>query len=254
MKRTLLIDGDVLAYQQSVIAEQAIQWEESLWTLHADANEVITNIENLIHSYRDLLSADEVMIILTDADNWRKDILPSYKENRKGQRKPVTLGAAREHLIYNHNAKVFPRLEADDVIGIYATDKLRCAKTEYVVVGVDKDFKTITGKHYNPNRSEEGITEVNELEADRYWMQQTLSGDQADGYKGCAGIGEKKATTLLANAKTLEEMWTIVVETYMKQGQMPLDALVNARVARILRHGDYNFKTNKVKLWEPANR
>jgi DNA polymerase-1 len=155
-------------------------------------------------------------------------------------------------LIYNRKAKVYPTLEADDVIGIYATDKLRKAKTEYVVVGVDKDFKTITGLHYNPNRSEEGIYEVTPLEADRYWMMQTMMGDNADGYKGCKGVGEKKAQELLKDAKTLEEMWEIVEKTYMKQGQMPLDALVNARVARILRHGDYNFKTNKVNLWTPS--
>lgn len=254
MKRTLLIDGDVLAYQQSVISEVPINWSESLWTLHADANEVINNIENLIESYMDLLNADDVMLILTDSRNWRNEVLPSYKENRKGQRKPITLGPAREHLIYKREAKVFPTLEADDVIGIYATDKLRKAKTEFVVVGVDKDFKTIAGLHYNPNKSELGIYEVEPLEADRYWMTQTLTGDNADGYKGCKGIGEKKAEALLKDATSLEEMWKIVEDTYMKQGQMPLDALVNARVARILRHGDYNFKTNKVKLWEPVSR
>jgi DNA polymerase-1 len=85
-------------------------------------------------------------------------------------------------------------------------------------------------------------------------MTQTLMGDNADGYKGCKGIGEKKAMDLLKDATTLDEMWEIVEKTYMKQGQMPLDALVNARVARILRHGDYNFKTNKVKLWTPTSK
>ena len=121
-----------------------------------------------------------------------------------------------------------------------------------MTVGVDKDFKTIAGFHYNPNRSEEGIVEVSAVEADRFWMTQALMGDAADGYKGCVGIGEKRATELLAGAHDLQEMWTIVEETFMKKGQMPLDALVNARVARILRHGDYNFKTHKVKLWEPT--
>jgi 5'-3' exonuclease len=252
MKRTLLIDGDVLAYQQSVLAEVPLQWNESLWTLHSDANAVIANIEALIESYKELLSADDVMLILTDAENWRKDVLPSYKENRKSIPRPICLGAAREHLIFNRKAKHYPRLEADDVIGIYATDKLRKAKEEFIVVGVDKDFKTIAGLHYNPNKSELGVYEVNELEADRYWMQQTLSGDQADGYKGCSGIGEKRAGDFLRDASSLEEMWEIVKKTYIKQGQTELDALITARVARILRHGDYNFKNNKVNLWTPS--
>jgi DNA polymerase-1 len=252
MKRTLLIDGDVLAYQQSVLSEVPLQWNESLWTLHSDANTVIANVEGLIESYKELLCADEVMLIITDSENWRKEVLPSYKENRKSVRKPLCLGAIREHLIFSRKAKHYPTLEADDVIGIYATDKLRTNKQEFIIVGVDKDFKTIPGYHYNPNKSELGIYVVDELEADRYWMQQTLSGDQADGYKGCPGIGDKRAGDFLKDAKTLEEMWEIVVKTFIKQGSTELDALVSARVARILRHGDYNFKTNKVKLWTPS--
>ena len=35
-KTTILIDADVLAFESSIIAQENIQWEEELWTVHAD--------------------------------------------------------------------------------------------------------------------------------------------------------------------------------------------------------------------------
>ena len=34
--RTLLIDGDVVAYRFSTAAEEAIDWGDDQWTLHSD--------------------------------------------------------------------------------------------------------------------------------------------------------------------------------------------------------------------------
>ena len=45
-------------------------------------------------------------------------------------------------------------------------------------------------------------------------------------------------------------MWKLVVKAYAKQGLMEHDAFQQARVARILRYGDYNKKTGEVKLWQ----
>ena len=45
-------------------------------------------------------------------------------------------------------------------------------------------------------------------------------------------------------------MWSIVVDTYEKNGLGEKDALQQARVARILRYGDYDKATGKVKLWQ----
>jgi hypothetical protein len=42
-----------------------------------------------------------------------------------------------------------------------------------------------------------------------------------------------------------------VVEAYRKNGGTFADALLNARMARILRYGDYDFVAGTVELWDP---
>jgi DNA polymerase-1 len=47
----------------------------------------------------------------------------------------------------------------------------------------------------------------------------------------------------------LPDLWKIVKGIYKEKGYTQKEALQQARVAHILRHGEYNKKTGKVKLW-----
>ena len=47
-------------------------------------------------------------------------------------------------------------------------------------------------------------------------------------------------------------MWDVVVKTYDKKGNGISDAILNARLVRILREGDYDYDTGEVKLWNPT--
>ena len=95
-------------------------------------------------------------------------------------------------------------------------------------------------------------------------MMQTLTGDTTDGYTGCPGIGPKTAEKILqaalaegtteANPAQLREIyWQHVVKAYAKAGLSEEEALTQARVARICRNSDYDFKTKQVILWSPNN-
>jgi DNA polymerase-1 len=46
--------------------------------------------------------------------------------------------------------------------------------------------------------------------------------------------------------------WQTVVNTYEKAGMTEEDALLNARMAFILRDGYYNKETKEIKLWTPT--
>ena len=83
MKRRLLIDGDILAYKSATMAEVDTNWGEGLWTLHADENYAKSLLYTEIENLKENLEADSVTIALTDSKNFRKDVLPSYKDNRK---------------------------------------------------------------------------------------------------------------------------------------------------------------------------
>jgi DNA polymerase-1 len=107
-------------------------------------------------------------------------------------------------------------------------------------------MKQIPGKLVRwPNTD---IVEVTEEEADYFHMVQTLTGDATDGYSGCPGVGPVRAEKLIKN---MTDPWTEVVKAYEKAGLSEQDALVQARVARILRASDYDFRRKEVKLWTP---
>jgi DNA polymerase-1 len=142
--------------------------------------------------------------------------------------------------------KSFAGLEADDVMGILATkpsDKRR------IICSADKDMKTLPATIWNGK----DLETYSVLQADMFHMYQTLIGDTADGYKGCPGIGPVKAEKLLAEATNegVQYMWPAVVAAYESKGLTEADALLQARLARILRHSDWDGEKKQPILWTP---
>lgn len=258
-KRTLLIDADVVAYQAASALEEAVEWEPGFWTWSVCFDAVCARTLGMIQSAVETLEADRAVLCLTDpAHNFRLDVLPSYKTHRKTVRKPLVLFHLKQWLVENHDAKLLPGLEGDDLMGILATTP---SSDERIIVSIDKDMKTIPGPYVRTRAvvSEDGaelvgawdITEVTEQEAAYNHLYQTLIGDTTDGYKGCPAVGPARATELLELEDTIANNWKRVVEAFEKKKLGEEEALVQARVARILHASDYDLKKRKVKLWEP---
>jgi DNA polymerase-1 len=49
-------------------------------------------------------------------------------------------------------------------------------------------------------------------------------------------------------------MWTEVVKAFESKGLTEEDALRNARLAYILRDGDWNTTSQEVRQWTPTNK
>lgn len=259
--RVALIDADILAYQAAAVSEQAINWDEEMWTLHAFESDGIRAFEGTLNTILEKVKADQYLLAFSDKDNWRKQVLPTYKSNRTGVRKPMLLKFLREYAQEKHQCITMPTLEGDDVIGIWATtvSKLDPVR-DFIICSLDKDFKTIPGSHYNFGK--DSFFEITEHQADKWHMIQTLTGDTTDGYAGCPGVGPVGAEKILqkaldegtpwANPKQLREIyWKHVVAAYEKAGFGEEEALTQARVARILRAEDYDDISKKVILWKP---
>ena len=135
-------------------------------------------------------------------------------------------------------------LEGDDVLGLLATNK---KYNDPIIVSPDKDMRTIPCKLI----AKDDIELITKRKADRAWMSQSLSGDTTDNYKGLEKVGAVTAEKILGDTNTLEDMWKKVTEAYQKKGQTIKEAILTARLARILREGDYNYTTGEVKLWNP---
>jgi DNA polymerase-1 len=248
--RTLLIDGDILAYRVTAAAETPIDWGNDLWTLHADLSDCRDNLDRQIAMYLEELKADDIILAFSPPKNFRYRIYPQYKSHRQGKRKPVTYIPLKEYAHERYKTFERPDLEGDDVLGILATSPV-IVKGEKVIVSLDKDLKTIPGLICDM-REPITIQEITEEEADYNHMYQTLVGDTADGYPGCPGIGPVSATKLLADVpRTYADMWPAVVKAYEKKGLSEEVALVQAQIARICRRDDYDFKKKEVILWTP---
>ena len=94
--RRLLIDGDILIYQIATQKEEAINWGDDFWTLHCDVKKCKVEVDKKIEELLTNLNAKKYIVALTDKHNFRKDVLPSYKANRKSKRKPMVLGELRD--------------------------------------------------------------------------------------------------------------------------------------------------------------
>lgn len=246
---SIFIDADMLCFVSCSSVEREINWGDGLWTLHADAKEAETQIddrvEGIVTTVLDKLNYEgEYRIIMCISDpkvNFRKKILSTYKANRIGKRKPVCYSEVLEWIKRNYVTKMIPTLEADDVIGIAATH----FKGQEVHCSGDKDFRSIPGIFYNFIKGE--LYHISEREADKWFYTQTLIGDKADNYDGCPGIGEKTAEKIF---KKEGVSWGTVKKTFLRKGLTEEDALQQARVARILR--DTEWKDGKPILWSPS--
>lgn len=226
-------------------------WNE--WTAMRTLNvaaaweSVRSQIVNLMKQF----DTKDVVFALSGTENWRKTVLPTYKANRVGVKKPAGYGALREIALAHPLAAMHPKLEADDLLGIRATKP--GAKT--IIVSSDKDMRTIPGHLYNPTKGTETDDDVDS--ADCWHLMQTLMGDASDGYKGCPGMGEVKAGKLLSQHTASGKLdrtaaWADITAAYVKAGLCEEEALVQARVARILRYGEFDFSSGEVKLWQPT--
>lgn len=246
--RKLLIDGDIVAYTISAACEEATKWDDDIWTLHASEKESLHRAYEFVEGFKETLFSDHVTIALSDKKNFRKEISKEYKSSRKSVRKPLTYKAIKEFFQDKYDTVTYPNLEADDVLGILATTEDGFTKT---IITKDKDLRTIPCNLYiYGEKPMQVIEEIDVKTADYNFLKQALMGDRVDGYSGCPTIGEKTAEKLLKpHIESFKSMWEEVVKQYKKHDFSDEEILAQARLARILRQGEYNFKNNQPILW-----
>jgi 5'-3' exonuclease len=242
-----LVDGDIAAYRASSIKTEGMEDEDGTpgdpeFLPPTVAADIACKTVELWARKAD---GAQPLLAFSGAGNWRKVVMPTYKANRSGMARPIHLGTVRKTMCQRFDHRVVDGLEADDVIGILAT---RPKYADAIIVSPDKDLMTVPGRHLSPLK-DDGIVLIREAEANRRWMLQTLTGDTSDGYYGIPRVGPVKAAKLLGTARTLAAMWLAVVKAYQDAGMTEDDALMTARVARILRDSDYDKQTKEVILW-----
>lgn len=220
-----LIDGDLISFRCAASAEEE---PESIALLRTD---------KLIRDILEATKAESYQCFLTGSNNFRKEINPEYKANRKDKPLPKHLNACREFLVVEWKSKVTDGIEADDALGIQQelynrvnhsmlleNQLVGCKQT--VICSLDKDLLQIPGMHYQwPIYNREGMFHnVLYLDGLKHFYKQMLIGDVSDNIKGVDGIGKVKASKLVDNCETEEEMMEIVCGLYKDPDRFQINA------------------------------
>ena len=235
-----LIDTDFYLYKAAAGATYTFKWD--------DDNRVgMTNLAQAKDAFRKFVDwiedtcPDHIPIFcLGGKSNFRYGLWPNYKSNRRERTKPWGYSELIQWVMETYLVVQIDNVETDDVVGMHY-------KEGDVIVSGDKDMKTIPGVHLQG----EGLIDVSEDEADHNFFCQALSGDTSDGYPGCKGVGTTGAGKLLAECESNEDRWQVVMQQYRKKGFDEFYAITQARLARILRRGEYDIQNDEPKLWIP---
>lgn len=250
-----LLDADVINYQAASSAQR--DYGDEVWS---DIKGAIEDAETQIYKEMEQAGCNQVILIYSPrtSTNWRKLVMPAYKMHRKATPKPLCYLELRDELEKRFDHICIDWLEGDDLFHM-VSKKI----PNSVVVSIDKDMHTLPDIEYLRPHVMAWPVEQGRDFADHFWLYQVLIGDSTDGYKGCMGIGPKKADVILSPFMEIgidddgqsthkfdfDGAWEAVKDTYRSKGQT--NWLEQARMARILRDGDYCSKTKRVRLFNP---
>ena len=236
----LLIDADYIVYKNCAAAETELDFGEDVILVTSNFSDAYNATTKELTKLKDEFGGfSDIKLFFSDTKNFRKKIAPSYKGHRN-RKKPCGYKRVINKLKTEFDVIIMPTLEAGDAMGIYATQY-----PGNVIVSPDKDMKQIPGTLYN---LDERFTITKDSGA-AWHLIQCLSGDQTDGYGGVPGIGVKRAEVLF-NKEGYS--WKTVVKAFTDKGLTESDAILNARLAKILTIDDYDTTKQEVRLWTPS--
>ena len=235
---SLAIDADSLLYFS------AYQFRED-WDIELAYMNFIERIGTIrTKAYDKVAKIEDVVICFTTKTNFRYDIYPEYKSNRKDASDDAKIlngyVKALKSLAWERLSKITDAsnvFEADDLVIQYA-DK------GYLISAFDKDVVNASPTDCYNFKTGKWIKGKSTEEIDKWYLIQSIMGDSSDGIKGVKGIGkvgaEKFVNQLLANKKTFDD--------YVSLFETPADCLLMNQLVRMNQYEDGIRNTNSLKL------
>ena len=178
----LLIDADFIVYKSCAAAETEVDFGDDVILVTSNFSDALSAAKREFTKLQDQFgSFSDLILFFSDTVNFRKKILPEYKGHRN-RKKPCGYKRIINQLKTEFEVVIMPELEADDSMGIYATQNLG-----NIICSPDKDMRQIPGNLFNMD----DFTLIEPNEGAKWHLVQSLSGDQTDGYAGCPTVGVK---------------------------------------------------------------
>jgi DNA polymerase-1 len=247
-----LIDADSIIYKYASINQDTCIWDDSdpdniLSTVTVDLGNAKKDMVKFVDEMLVHTKTDSYQLVLSPKKNFRYEVSPDYKANRKKPKvELILLKPLRKYMLKEMGAIIFDNVEADDV----CVSRMYLEPETYVLCHIDKDLNQAFGSHYNYNTQERYI--VDKEEANFWFWKQALEGDTVDGIKGCPRIGKVKALKILSELKkpTEGDYWDTIKDCYTNAGKEEEFAIKQAQLVYMLR--DFDEDTEEFTMWTPT--
>lgn len=259
-----LIDGDLVAYELA-FGCQRFEDDQLVLVPVEEVNQRVTNkIEEIC---AEVYATEPPTIFFTGKTNFRNDVAKSkpYKGNRKGD-KPHYLKYIRSFLMANYDSELVEGLEADDLMAMRQTERLKFKDT--IICTRDKDLRQVPGMHYGwecgkqPSFGPKWVDKHGTLElkggkklkgtGDMLLYAQMLIGDQTDFIGGVRGYGDIKTYEALKDCTDEPSLFDVVDRVYREvYGDVAKERLLEcAYLVFMVRSLD---EFGKPIMWEPPH-
>ncbi len=247
-KPVAYIDGDIILHRAVSFVDREFDGEPMV-----DVRSALRFFDHILEKWlEEAVKTEDYFLVLSVGPNFRKGLYPEYKANRKDIEPHPSFKGLKEEVMERLEAVWEENIEADDYIGIKCSED----PENTLAISADKDFATVPCRLMVPashQRTKPDWFEFSEDQANLNWLRQSMMGDTIDNYKGIYRVGKAKASKIIPEEKPLDELWKATEAAFVASGNTPEYALTMARLARILRHGDYDWDTKEIKLWTPDN-
>jgi hypothetical protein len=206
-RRITVLDADSIVYGSCMMLEDDAPVEYALGSVKRAMQKAIEST-----------SCDELWPVVSGDTNFRYDVYPEYKANRKGER-PKYIRECRDYIVKHWDGIQIEGIEADDTCAMLMYTLRGDKDVMGIISHIDKDLNMIEGCHYNYHKDEWYVVE--EEEAYRNFHLQMLTGDTADNIPGLFKITGKMATKKVKDGlyelADPKDMWQYVHGVYKER-------------------------------------
>ena len=239
----LIIDFDSFIYRACFACEDMVELKPNIFVQAYNLNKGFEYFKNVMDAMLKATSCNEYVLCLSDWRNFRKEVVPTYKANRK-TKEPIFFQQLKNLVYERFETYSRPYLEADDLCH-YLYDK---DPKNSIIASIDKDMKTFPCKLFNPDYVAQGVKTISKSIAFYNFAKQLIMGDKTDGYDGIKGMGEARTEKILGKFKTIDD----VLAYYLENGYTEEDFEKVYNQAKILGEreiGDLRLELYGGKLW-----
>lgn len=218
----LLIDADSLIFASCYRSKSDVNYEiypDNFYTNIKDSiNKFDEQYMKIVNDLEQLYEVEKVVTFNGSKGNFRKQLTPTYKANRKKQELPPLLHPMHQYVKDNYDSKFCYGMETDDLVARYwkkISDQF--GREEVMIVSIDKDYKQFPCLLYNYHYKHKVILDISESEALYNFYEQCIVGDTADNVNYFRGKGKKFAEKYFKDCRTKYQYTKKLYELFIKQ-------------------------------------